>query len=131
MGLFGFLRKKNAPLPEPAFVEKRLLPRWKIASPAKVKWQGCKDYIACEVRDLNMKGLSLAIADKIPDPNLHMELYFNEKYFFDIEASVIWSKEEGAKKIYGLKFSKVRDSDKEKIYQMIKENFPGCLGSFL
>jgi hypothetical protein len=131
MGLFDFLRKRNAPLPEPAFAEKRLLPRWKIAFPAKVKWQGQEDYLACEVRDLNMKGLSLSIADKIPDPNVHMELYFNEKYFFDIEAAVIWHKEGGAKQIYGLKFSKIRDSDKEKIYQMVKENFPCCLGEFL
>lgn len=131
MGLFSFFeKKKDLPL-KPAFVEKRLLPRWKITAPAKIKWQGLEDYVACEVRDLSMKGLSLAMREKVPEANARVELYFNEKYFFDIEISVTWHKEVETKQIYGMRFLKVRDSDKEKIYQMMKENFSGCLGKFL
>jgi c-di-GMP-binding flagellar brake protein YcgR len=131
MGLFSFLKKKKYSPPKSSFVEKRLLPRWKIASPAKIRWQGLKDYVACEVKDLNMKGFSLAMIEKIPEANARVELYFNEKYFFDIEISVVWHKEAEAKQIYGVRFLKVRDSDREKIYQMMKENFPGCFGKIL
>ena len=68
--------------PKPIFVEKRLLPRWEIASPAKIRWQGSQDYAACEVKDLNMKGFCLSSPEKIPEANDLAELYFNDKYFF-------------------------------------------------
>ncbi|MCX5699771.1 MAG: PilZ domain-containing protein [Candidatus Omnitrophica bacterium] len=123
MVLFSFFRKKKDLPLKPGLVEKRLLPRWKIASPAKIKWQGSKDYVACEVRDLNMKGFCLAMTEKIPEANARVELYFNEKYFFDIDISVIWHKEVEGKQIFGIRFLKVRDSDKEKIYRMMKEDF--------
>jgi hypothetical protein len=131
MGLFNFFQKKKALPPKPGFVEKRLLPRWKITAPAKIKWQGSGDYVACEVRDLNMRGFCLVVAEKIFKYNARAELYFNEKYFFDVEVSVTWHKEAEAKQIYGIKFLKVRDSDREKIYQMMKENFAGCFGKYL
>ena len=131
MVLFGFFQKKKDLPPEPALVEKRLLPRWKIAAPAKIKWQGSKDYVACEVRDLNMRGFSLAMTEKIPEYNARAELYFNDKYFFDIEISITWHKEVEAKQIYGIRFLKVRDADREKIYQTMKENFSKHFGEHL
>ena len=131
MGLFSFFKKKEVLPPKPAFVEKRLLPRWKIAAPAKIKWQGAQDYLACEVKDLNMRGFCLVIPEKITEANVRAELYFNDKYFFDIEIVVTWHKEADGKQIYGLRFIKVRDSDREKIYQMMKENFASCFGKYL
>ena len=130
MGLFSFFQKKKEPPPKPAFVEKRLLPRWNIQASAKIKWQGAKDYVACEVRDLNMRGFCLALPEKLAEYNTRAELYFNEKYFFDIEISVTWHKEAQGKQVYGIKFLKVRDSDREKIYQMMKENFAGHFGKY-
>jgi len=132
MGFFDFFRKKKVLPPEPAaFVEKRLLPRWKISCPAKIKWQGAQDYAACEVKDLNMRGFSLALAEKIPESSCRAELYFNDKYFFDVEICVTWHKVVEGKQVYGIKFLKVRDSDREKIYQMMKENFSGCFGKLI
>ncbi len=131
MGLFNFFKKKKILPPEPTFVEKRLLPRWKIVTPAKIKWQGLKDYLACEIKDLNMKGFCLAMTEKIPEANAFVELYFNEKYCFEVEISVTWHKEVDGKQIYGIRFLKVRDADKEKIYQMMKENFSHCFGKLL
>jgi hypothetical protein len=131
MGLFSFFKKKKVLPPKPEFVEKRFLPRWKIGAPAKVRWQGSKDYVACEVRDLNMRGLCLLLVEKVTQYNTRIELYFNEKYFFDIEISVTWHKEVDGKQIYGIRFLKVRDSEREKLYQMVKENFAGCFGKYL
>jgi hypothetical protein len=131
MGLFSFFKKKKVLPPKPGFAEKRFLPRWKIGAPAKVRWQGSKDFVACEVRDLNMRGLCLVLVEKVTQYNTRIELYFNEKYFFDIEISVTWHKEVDGKHIYGVRFLKVRDSDREKLYQMMKENFAGCFGKYL
>ena len=123
MGLFNFFKKKKDLPQKSVLAEARILPRWKITSPAKIKWHDSKDYLACEVRDLNMRGFSLGLAEKIPENDARVELYFNEKYFFNIEISITWHKEVDGKQIYGIKFLKVRDSDREKIYQMMKENF--------
>lgn len=131
MGLFSFFNKKKIIPAAPTFFEKRVLPRWKISAPAKIKWEGFKDYMGCEIRDLNLKGFCLVLNEKIPEPNAAAELYFNEKYFFDIEISIIWHKEVEAKQIYGVKFVRVRDVDKEKIYQMMKDNFAGCFGKLI
>ena len=117
--------------PEPIFVEKRLLPRWKIAAHAKIKWQSFKDYVNCEVMDLNMKGFCLSSPEKIPEANNSAELYFNDKYFFETGISVIWHKEVEAKQIYGIRFLKIRDYDREKIYQMMTENFASHLIKFM
>jgi c-di-GMP-binding flagellar brake protein YcgR len=130
MGLFNFFQKKKEIPSKPAFAEKRLLPRWKIQSSAKIRWQGAKDYVACEVRDLNLRGFCLVLPDKIPGYNIQAELYFNEKYFFDIEISVTWHKETEGRQFYGIKFLKIRDLDREKIYQMMKENFAGHFGKY-
>jgi hypothetical protein len=71
------------------------------------------------------------MTEKIPEPNTRVELFFSEKYFFNIEISVTWHKEAEGKQIYGVKFSKICDSDKEKIYRMMNENFHGCFGKYL
>ena len=112
---------------KPIFNEKRLLPRWKIVSPAKIKWQGSEGYAPCEVKDLNMKGFCLSSLEKIPESNDLVELYFNDKYFFEVETSVIWHKEVDGKQIYGFKFLRICDYNKEKMYQMMKENFSSNL----
>lgn len=130
MGLFSFFKKKKDIPQEPAFVERRFLPRWKIVAPAKIKWPGSSDYLACEVMDLNLRGFALAMAEKIPSTNLNIQLYFNDIYFFDIEISITWHKEVEGKQIYGATFLKIRDLDKEKICQMMKNNFPSYLGKY-
>lgn len=127
MGLFSFFRKKKEPS-EQVFTERRLLPRWGIRAPVKIKWKDSDAYLACEVRDLNMKGLSLVMAEKIPEGYTAAQLYFNEKYFFDIEMAVVWhKKEENNKHVYGMRFTRLRDQDKEKLFAMMKENFSGYL----
>lgn len=124
MGMFGFFQKKKE-APGEAFQEKRLLPRWKISSAVKIKWEGRNSYLAGEVKDLNMKGCSLILAEKIPQGCSRIELYFNEKFFFNLETAVIWHKEADGKLVYGIKFTKVRDPDKDKFFQMMRENFSG------
>jgi len=122
MGILSFFRSKKVPVKQTA-AEKRRIPRWKISAPAKIKWSVEPDYTPCEVKDLNMMGCSLLLANKIPDGCVQAKLYFNEKFFFEIEIAIVWHKEIDNKQSYGIKFTKFRDADKEKLYRMICEDF--------
>ncbi|MFA5287650.1 MAG: PilZ domain-containing protein [Candidatus Omnitrophota bacterium] len=123
MGLFNIFRKKTAPIQQ-GFKEKRQLPRWKISAPAKIKLTGNNDYLACEVKDLNFKGFRLIIPEKIPEECAGCELYFNDNYSFGIGITISWYKEIDGNHTYGMKFTKLRDQDKERIFQMMQERFP-------
>jgi len=126
MGLFGFF-KRTKQIQAPDSRQKRTIPRWVICAPAKVKWEGRGDYLDCQVKDLNMKGLAMVLAEKIPADSLTLSLKFNEECFFDVDVTVAWKKEAGGNNTYGMKFSKMRDADKEKIYRMIRRDFPGLI----
>ncbi len=122
MGLFSFFNKKKELIKE-TLKEKRLIPRWKISAPAKIKWSKETEYSPCEVKDLNMRGCSLLLTRKIPEGCLAGNLYFNERFFFDIEIAIVWQKEADNKYSYGIKFTRFRDADKEKLFKMIREDF--------
>lgn len=77
-----------------------------------------------------MKGFCLVVPEMIPDNCLRAELFFNEKFFFDIEFAVVWQKEADCRQVYGIKFTRIKDLDKEKIFNMMKENFSACFGKF-
>ncbi len=126
MGFFNLFKRKDAPPLEPVRA-KRQTPRWKISAPAKIKWEVSLDYIPCVVEDLNMKGLCLSLSEGIPEGCLSAKLYFNERFFFEIEFIVIWHQEINHKQCYGLKFSRFREADKEKLFLMIREDYSSHL----
>lgn len=125
MGIFDLFRNKEKP--KEVIGENKKVPRWEISAPAKIKWEGKDDYIECEVKNLSLKGCCLAIAEKIVNSPARAELRFNENLFFDVEMTVIWHKESDSKQIYGMKFSRIKDVDKERIFKMVKDNFPDVI----
>jgi len=122
MGLFSLFQKKEKP--QETIGENKKVPRWEISTPAKIKWEGQNNYTECEVKDLSLKGCCLAVAEEITKWPVRAELYFNEDFSFNVEMAVVWHKESDSKQTYGIRFSRIRDADKEKIFQMIKSNFP-------
>ena len=121
MGLFGFFRKK--PVQTSTFKERRMLPRWAIYARAKIRLEDTNAYVDCEVKNLNLRGFCVVSPLKIPEYCPTLTLYFNEKFFFTVETSMAWHKESDGTQVYGLRFAKIRDMDKEKIYQMMRQNF--------
>ena len=123
MGLLDFFNKKKEP---PVFKprERRLIPRWKINTAAKVSWDKEATFIACSITDLNLKGFGLTLIKNLPDTSLELIISVHERFVFRADASVIWHKEKEGKHAYGVKFTRIRDVDKEKIYQMIRQDFP-------
>ncbi len=122
MGLFGFFRKKTAPVKE-GFREKRQVPRWRISTPAKIRLAGNDDYSESESKDVNFGGFCLVTPEKIPEECSGLELCFDGNFSFGIGITVSWYKEVDQKHIYGMKFTNLRDQDKEKIFQMMQERF--------
>jgi PilZ domain len=123
MGLFSFTEDNQGSIKQ-ASSEKRLAPRWKVSVPAKIKLEGFDGNLDCEIRDLNLKGFSLAITKKILKKRVGAKLCFNEKFSFKIEVMVLWGKAVNNKYVYGMKFTRILDSDRERILQMMNENFP-------
>ncbi|MDD5116595.1 MAG: PilZ domain-containing protein [Candidatus Omnitrophica bacterium] len=123
MGLLDFFREEEEKF-DFRGSNKRLAPRWTVAVPAKIKFAGNSGYSPCEVRDLNLKGFSLFVSKKILKKRLPVRLYFSEKYSFKVEITILWSKPGNGKYLYGVKFSKIIDSDRERLLNMMNEDFP-------
>jgi hypothetical protein len=126
--LFWFSRKKA--IPASSRKERRMLPRWAIYAKAKIRLKDEDAYVDCEVRNLSMRGFCLATSLKLPECCPALTLYFNEKYFFTAETNVIWRKDHDGRHSYGMRFVKIRDTDKEKIYQMMHQDFPQHLQKY-
>lgn len=123
MGLFNIFQKKTAPIQQ-GFKEKRQVPRWKISAPAKIRLTCNDDYLACEIKDLNLRGFCLVIPERIPEGCAGLELCFNDDYAFGIGITVNWHEKIDGKHTYGMRFTKLRDQDKERIFRMMQERFP-------
>jgi hypothetical protein len=132
MGILKFFNKKRESKQaiKPIFIERRVLPRWQISAPAKLRWEGQNEFIDCEVINLNMRGFSAVIAQKIPRDCRQLTIYFSEKYIFTVEISLSWQDESAGKNTYGAKFTRIRDSDKEKMYQMMRSDFPDRIRTY-
>lgn len=123
MGLFGPKKKIEPVVPEkPA--ERRALPRWKISAQAKIKWSGQNEFVQCEIRDLNLKGFAIIVSKELPQACSNIIIHFNEEFFFNAEISLVWNNKLGAKYIYGAIFTRLTDSDKEKMYRMMRQDYP-------
>ncbi len=103
--------------------ERRQTPRWHIHKAAQVKVQG--EFVDCVVEDLNLKGLRLSLAQKLPaNDRLHITLSFSESLGLDMRVDVPWSQQYGSRYVYGLSFAIIADGDREKIYQYLSHHFP-------
>jgi len=105
--------------------DRRRLNRWQLGKQAKIRLEGQEDFADCYVSDLNLKGLRLICAQKLErDKYAQFTLELDKEFSFEVEVWVAWHKAMEGRQIYGLYFSKIKDSDKERIYQFIQRYFP-------
>jgi len=122
MGFFGFFKKKKE---QPsAFKERRAVPRWQIQSNARLKWEGQAAFVDCQVHNINLKGFAFTLAQKLPEPCTAVILNFHERFIFNVEIAVAWHREAEGRHQYGAAFTRIRDEDREKMYLMIRQDFP-------
>lgn len=107
---------------------RRRFVRWQVNQPAKVKLEGAEVFASCAVKDVSLKGLQIFFGIKLTvDTFLRLNLVLADEYAFDVEVWVVWHRAIEGRNVYGLYFTKIKDVDKEKIYQFIRRYFPGQL----
>ncbi len=99
--------------------------RWQIDRIAKVKLEGAEAFADCLVKDISFMGLKISLALKLPkDAFLKLKVVLSEETIFDLEVWVVWHKGIDGYHIYGFYFSKIKDQDKDKIYQFMRKFYP-------
>jgi hypothetical protein len=104
--------------------ERRYSGRWQIDSQVSVKIPGHAHPFYCTIDDINFKGLRIRFSQYIDMDNaLTLGIALGSELSLNIEAAVAWNKGVGPDNVYGLFFTKIKDSDKENIYKFIQRNF--------
>ncbi len=104
--------------------DKRRIARWGIDRPASVRLEGAEKAVECRIKDLSLKGFMIILRQMLPaDTFIKLNITLSEDFSFDAEAWIVWHKRAMDKNIYGLYFSKLKDSDKEQIYKFVLKNF--------
>ncbi len=122
MGLFDIFKRK--PQAQPVFKERRLLPRWKILAPATLTFGAAQNSVPCTLLDLNFKGFAISLSSCLPENCKVLKLEVNGRYPYNVEVSPVWHLEKESKQYHGFLFVRLRDSDREKMFTMIKTDFP-------
>lgn len=106
--------------------ERRSFARWQVNRPAKIKLDGAESYAHCNVKDINLKGAQIHLRLKLPkDTFLKFELVLVEGFVLNLEAWVVWQKRINENYLFSLYFTKIKDTDKEKIYQFVRRYCAG------
>ena len=104
---------------------RRIAGRWKICMQAKAQLEGSEGWRDCIIADINFKGMQIFLQEKLPaDSYIRLKIMLSQDFVLAVEVWVAWSKTQEGRHSYGLVFSKIQDSDKERIYQFIQRNFP-------
>lgn len=104
--------------------ERRLVARWNINYQTQVAFGASKDFVACQIKDINFKGVQLVVAQNLEkDAFKKMTLMLSMDAALEIEFWLAWVKKTGNQHTYGLYFTKISDGDKEKIYKFVYHNY--------
>ena len=104
--------------------ERRSSGRWQVDYQASVKIPGHDHLFYCTVDDINFKGLRIRFPRYIDmDDVLTLDISLSNELSLKTEAAIAWNKVVGQDDVYGLFFTKIKDSDKENIYKFIQRNF--------
>lgn len=116
----------------PNLAERRRFVRWRINKNLKVKLEGAQNCANCVVNDISLTGCKISLGFRLQkDTFLKLTIVLSDESDITIEAWVAWGKTIDCLNCYGIYFSKIKDGDKEKIYQFIRCNFPHLLTSQL
>lgn len=102
---------------------RRRFARWKVGLSAQMKLAGAEKFVTCYVDDISMMGVKFSLSLKLPeDKFIKLTLALTDTFVLNIEAWVGWRKHSEGVNTYGLYFTRITDSDKEKIYRYVTEN---------
>jgi hypothetical protein len=102
---------------------RRRFARWKINVSAKMKLAGAEKFVNCHIEDISMRGVKISLPLKLPDDKfVKLTLALSDTFMLNIEAWVGWHKSANGVNTYGLYFTRIAESDKEKIFRYFNAN---------
>ena len=106
--------------------ERRQITRWQVNREAPLRLEGAAAPITCTVHDISFKGARISLAQKLAKDTPHrVSLTLCDEFAcLNIEMWVIWHKTVIETNVYGVYFTKIKDSDKENIYKFMRKYFP-------
>lgn len=105
--------------------ERRKLSRWQVNKKAKIKLDGALSEVACQIKDINFKGMQVILNLKLAlDTYVKFDLTLSEGVSIRAKAWVAWHKQVEGYNTYGLYFTDLLDPDKEKIYKFVYDSVP-------
>jgi c-di-GMP-binding flagellar brake protein YcgR len=105
--------------------ERRRVFRWKINRQAKLKLEDVECFADCHINDINLKGAQICLGHRFPkDTFLKFCIFLAKNCVLEVEAWIVWHKSISGTNGYGLYFTKLKDEDKEKIYQFVNRFHP-------
>jgi hypothetical protein len=103
----------------------RRFKRWQINWQIKLKLNDAPNFVNAQVMDIGYMGMRLVLSQKLPeDKLLRLVVALSDAFVLNVEAWVIWHKIIDGYSDYGLYFTGIKDTDKEKIYLFIQQYFP-------
>lgn len=99
--------------------------RWQVNRDALLRLDQRQDLLDCHVNDINYKGLQVCVNEELAhDKPLKFNIVLSDDYSLDIESRIVWRKRIADSNVYGIYFTRIKDRDKEKIYQFVRKFSP-------
>ncbi len=105
--------------------DRRQVQRWQIRKEVKLAFEGVEGVSTCCVEDINLKGMCLSLEQRLPqDRDIKIALVMDDGLDINIEVRIPWVREQNGRYIHGMSFTRIRDNDRENIYQYVNSRFP-------
>jgi hypothetical protein len=109
--------------------DRRQLARWRIEQTAQIKFEGALAPTTSTIHDINFRGARISLPHKLPKDTPHrISITLCEELgCLNIEMWIVWHKCIMETNVYGVCFTKIKDSDKENIYKFMRKYFPDII----
>jgi hypothetical protein len=124
MGLFGFFKKKKDE--KVSQEERRRIPRWPVRVETTVSWQG-QQPVECVLENLNLKGFSITMPVMFQQSLIKVQFHLAPDFLLNLDAMVLWYRTAGGKHRYGILITRMRNDDRERLYEFVRANFPDVM----
>jgi hypothetical protein len=107
-------------------VDRRQGARWRINRPVELKFAGALAPTISTIHDISFRGARISLSHKLPKDTPHRVsvTLCDDFACLNIEMWVVWQKRVMETNVYGVYFTKIKDSDKENIYKFMRKYFP-------
>ncbi|MDD5281530.1 MAG: PilZ domain-containing protein [Candidatus Omnitrophica bacterium] len=102
--------------------EHRRYVRYQVKQQGRLKLEQLPGELPCQIKDISYKGARIVLNTKLPeDAALRINLRLYEDCTVDAEVWIAWHKVFNGVNHYGIYFDKIRDADKDKIYNFLNK----------